>query len=196
MRQSIIWEARYSPGFEHLDLGIDSSGVQASGLIVLTKDSSVWRIGYRIECAASWVVREVEAVVLGAGGQSIQLKHDGHGNWSTGQGKKLPALDGCMDVDISATPFTNTLPIRRLRWEDGLAEEIQVVYLEVPSFNVSPLEQRYTCIGKKGHYTGYLYENIMSGFKAEILVDADGLVVEYPNIFKRRWPAFQIEESE
>lgn len=194
MRQSIIWEACYSPGFEHLDLNIDEKGVQASGLIVLTKGTSVWRVGYRVGCDASWVVREVEAVVLGPGGQSIQLLHDGRGNWSTGAGKKLPDLKGCMDVDISATPFTNTLPIRRLRWEEGLSEEIHVVYLEVPSFSVGSLEQRYTYIGAKGHYTGYLYENIMSKFKAEILVDSDGLVVEYPDIFKRRWPELQDED--
>lgn len=34
----------------------------------------------------------------------------------------------------------------------------------------------------------YRYESVLSGFNAKLQLDADGLVVEYPGIFRRVWP--------
>ncbi len=39
---------------------------------------------------------------------------DGHGHWRKADGTALPQFDGCVDIDLAGTPFTNTLPIRRL----------------------------------------------------------------------------------
>ena len=41
------------------------------------------------------------------------LESDGEGRWTDAAGKPLPALDGCIDIDLSASPLTNTLPVRR-----------------------------------------------------------------------------------
>ena len=46
-------------------------------------------------------------------GRAIELRADGRGHWAdAATGSPLP-LDGCVDIDIYPSPFTNTLPIRR-----------------------------------------------------------------------------------
>ena len=100
----------------------------------------------------------------------------------------MPALDGCLDVDLSATPFTNTLPIRRLALAPGWATEITVVYVEVPSLRVGVARQRYRCLTwGAGGRRAIAYETAAGDFTADITVDADGLVVEYPQIARQVW---------
>ncbi len=55
-------------------------------------------------------MREVELALLG-GDARLSLRSDGAGRWSDDRGRPLPELDGCIDVDISVSPFTNTLPV-------------------------------------------------------------------------------------
>src|SRR5215203_6431025 len=71
---------------------------------------------------------------------------DGEGHWKRRGGEPMPDLDGCIDVDISATPFTNTLPIRRLGFEPGQSEELTVAYIRVPELLIGPERQRYGCL--------------------------------------------------
>ena len=94
-------------------------------------------------------------------------------------------LDGCIDVDISATPFTNTLPIRRIHWQVGQSEVFKMVYILVPDLTVNVMRQRYTCVEKTEQGATFRYENVDDDFKADITVDQDGLVVHYPGLFER-----------
>ncbi len=97
----------------------------------------------------------------------------------------MTGLNGCIDVDISATPFTNTLPIRRIQWQVGQSEEFRMVYILVPDLKVSVMRQRYTCLAKTDQGATFRYENVDDDFKADITVDSDGLVVHYPGLFER-----------
>jgi len=94
-------------------------------------------------------------------------------------------LEGCLDVDISATPFTNTLPIRRLQLQLGESAEIQVVYLAVPEMQINCEPQRYTCLEVNPAGGVYKFESLTSVFVAKLPVDADGLVLDYPQLFAR-----------
>ncbi len=104
----------------------------------------------------------------------------------------MKALDGCTEVDIMITPFTNTLPIRRLNLNLGESREISVAYIGLPGLKLSHMQQRYTCLSHDENGGTYRYESLKSGFTAELRVDTDSLVVDYPNIFemdaKRRLP--------
>lgn len=97
-------------------------------------------------------------------------------------GTALPELNGAIDIDISITPFTNTLPIRRLNLRSGESYEILVVYIRMPGLSITTDRQRYTCleVGRR-----YRYESVDSDFAREIEVDAHGLVVTYPDLFRR-----------
>ena len=55
---------------------------------------------------------------------------------------------------------------------------------------VEPTRQRYTCL-ERGEYDGrYRYEDegLFQGFTADLSVDADGLVLDYPGLFRRIRP--------
>jgi hypothetical protein len=116
----------------------------------------------------------------------VDLEADGSDRWHAAGGQARADLEGCIDVDISATPFTNTLPIRRLGLEPGGSSEIDVVYVDpLPALEVRREAQRYTYLEVREHGARYLYQSVRSGFRAELEVDADGLVLDYPDLWER-----------
>lgn len=172
------WDAR---GIEHLVLREGPREIVAESVVVGSADDSVFAIRYRIRCDKGWRVRSAEVVLVGEN-RKIEIAGDGQGNWSDASGKPIRKLRGAIDIDLSATPFTNTLPIRRLRPRAGQSAEIVAVYILVPALTLTTDPQRYTCLeaGKR-----YRYESIDSDFTREIEVDNRGLVVTYPGLFKR-----------
>lgn len=136
---------------------------------------------YTLTCEPSWKVRNLNLeLVETKDKQKIRLESDGHGNWSNDSGI-IEKLQGAIDIDISATPFTNTLPIRRLKLRKKQSAEILVVYITIPELSVSTDRQRYTCLSK----STFLFEQIDNNFTRRIEVDKGGLVVTYPGLFKR-----------
>ena len=115
-------------------------------------------------------------------GRSLVLQSDGQGNWTDGRGASLPDLIGCIDADVSATPLTNTLPIRRLGLAVGERRRIRVVYIAVPALTACVVEQAYTCV-EVDHL--YQYEGIDGLSSTELKIDRHGLVLDYPSLFKR-----------
>lgn len=81
-----------------------------------------------------------------------------------------------------AKPFTNTFPIRRLGLADGQRAEIRALYIGAPALEPRSMRQAYTRLDA----SHYLYENLEgSAFKAVLLVDEQGLVIDYPGLFQR-----------
>ena len=148
-------------------------------MISATVEAQPFGVLYRIECDAGWRVRATHARVIGAD-VAIDLTSEGAGRWQDATGLR-PDLEGAIDVDLSVTPFTNTLPIRRLDLTEGQRAEVRVVYVSFPDLNVTIDRQRYTCMNR-GRYR---YESLDSEFTRDIDVDANGLIVTYPGLFRR-----------
>ncbi|MGH8855134.1 MAG: putative glycolipid-binding domain-containing protein [Telluria sp.] len=174
------WQAADGAGLEHLSLQVNDELIIAEGVVIGNDDQrGAFGCNYRICCDGGWRVRSVEVHV--AGGASLVLTGDGHGQWRDGDGLLQAHLSGCMDVDIAATPFTNTLPIRRLGHTLRRRTGIAVVYIPVPSLLPRRAEQAYTLL-PDGRV---LYEGPIGAFQATLELDADGLVVHYPGLFTR-----------
>ncbi len=190
MERDVLWRPWSKPGLEHLHLTQDDAGIVANGVIIGV-DHQVFRLRYDISCDARWRVREVNVNLLDGQGPVIALLADGEGHWFSLSGEPVLALDGCIDVDISATPFTNTLPIRRLALRPGQSATLSMVYIAVPRLDITAVEQRYTCLEMTADGGRYRYESLkqgVSGFTAELPVDRIGLVGDYPEVFRRVWP--------
>jgi hypothetical protein len=172
------WDAK---GIEHLVLHEGSREIVAESVVVGAADDSVFALRYRIRCDKSWRVRSAEIALAGSN-RKIEIAGDGNGNWSDASGKRIPKLGGAIDIDLSATPFTNTLPIRRLKLRAGQSAEIVTVYILAPALTLATDPQRYTCLEPLKRYR---YESIDSDFTREIEVDRRGLVVAYPGLFRR-----------
>ncbi|MGC1397769.1 putative glycolipid-binding domain-containing protein [Candidatus Binatus sp.] len=172
------WDAR---GIEHLVLREGPREIVAESVVVGSANDSFFAIRYRIRCDKSWRVRSAELAMVGES-RKIEIAGDGKGNWTDAMGKPMPKLAGAIDIDLSATPFTNTLPIRRLKLRTGQSAEIVPVYILAPALTLATDPQRYTCLEPRKRYR---YESLDSDFTRDIEVDSHALVVTYPGLFKR-----------
>jgi uncharacterized protein len=178
---ALRWQDWSGNGLQHLVLSEEPDRVVAEAAVLGTAGDLQFAARFRILCDGAWRVRRVDAAVVGDE-RRIVLESDGGGRWRGGTGEPLPDLDGAIDVDLPLTPFTNTLPIRRLGLGAGQSADLNVVYVELPEFTVTTDPQRYLCLEPRRRYR---YESLDSDFVREIDVDADGLVVTYPGLFKR-----------
>lgn len=166
------------PSLEHLRL---SPWTEAKGTVVGLSEGRPFTLVYRLDLG-----RDGHPVRLRcdlAGGRSLDLSRSGEGEWTTAQQESLPPLRGCTDVDIRATPLTNSLALRRLNLRVGEEREVRVVWVDVPSLEVRarPTHQRYTRTGERT----YRYGNLDSGYRTEITVDGEGPVTLYPGASRR-----------
>jgi hypothetical protein len=182
----LLWSPWHEPGLEHVQVS-DSPMVVADGLIISIVQGVPYRLRYRIQCDAAWQVQEVALHLLMPRDIQLHLNRDNAGMWYPSTGEAASALTGCTDVDISATPLTNTLPIRRLQLVVGQSAEIAVVYIAVPALTITSEHQRYTCLEQHQQGSLYRYESLASGFTATLPVDRDGFVLDYPDLFRRVW---------
>ena len=114
--------------------------------------------------------------------RSLHLKTDGQGHWFDGEDHALPALQGCRDIDIWPTPFTNSFPIRRVALAVGERREFLMAWVDGLAMTVRPQPQAYTRLQDRL----YLFESLDgSGFQAELPVDEHGIVLDYPGLFRR-----------
>ena len=187
MKRKVIWSNLTATGFEHLHLSCRDDEIFADGVVLGVEQDIAFRIRYEVRCDAQWRVRELVVSSLDENEQTIQLTADGLGHWTNESGAAIPEIEGCFDVDISVTPFTNTLPIRRLALQVGESSELKVAYVKIPEMQVSLERQRYTCLERNDAGSKYKFESLDGEFTAVLSVDADGLVQDYPDLFKRVW---------
>ncbi|BBK40508.1 hypothetical protein STVA_05280 [Allostella vacuolata] len=182
MNREIVWERTGPMGLEHLVLSAGSDRVDADGVVVIdTGGGDVVRLRYAIRLGPDWRTRSAElALDRGGPARTLSIARTGE-RWSV-DGVARSDLDGAFDIDIAGTPFTNAMPLRRLALVPGVPAPIRVVYVGLPALNVAPAEQDYTRLGE-GRFR---YRGLGTGFEAVITADADGIVVDYPPIWRRR----------
>ena len=137
-------------------------------------------VQYVLRLSPTWQVRQF-LLFRDLEEPDLWLATDGSGRWGEMNGAHRTELDGCYDIDLACTPFTNTLPIRRLPLHEGHAAELPVVYVDPETLGVRPDLQRYTRISSHR----WLFEQVETGFSAELEVDEFGLVLDYPTLFRR-----------
>lgn len=185
IERTAIWQPWQGVGLEHLRLVESDNSAIADSVVIQLIDRQPVRLHYEIRVDAGWRVREADIDLWAPDLRQLKLRSDGVGRWSDACGDPLNKLNGCIDIDITATPFTNTLPIRRIGLEPGESEEILVAYIWVPELSVEPERQRYTCLERASEGSLYRYEGVNTGFVTNLAVDPAGLVLDYPGIFRR-----------
>ncbi|GAA0895951.1 putative glycolipid-binding domain-containing protein [Virgisporangium aurantiacum] len=181
----VVWASLAWPGTEHLVLTVDSGGIRADSLAVhALPDGPPVRVGYTLTTDDAARTRNVSIeVTASARTERLTLRADGAGAWTDGDGRPIADLDGCLDVDISCTPLTNTFPIRRLGLAVGDSADLEMAYVTLPPLRVRKAGQRYTRLPDGPDGPVYRYES--GTFRADLAVDADGLVVRYPELWRR-----------
>lgn len=186
MHRDIVWEWVDRAGLEHLSLTVSRDAITADGIVIFDFDGDAARLRYSVRCDGDWHVRGASLALDRRGEQhSTQLLRDDLGNWLA-DGAQRPDLAGCTDIDIRATPFTNTLPIRRLALRPGEASRVRVAYIGVPQLTIEAIDQEYTRLDRAAPPRRFRYRNLSNGFLAELEVDDEGVVIDYPGPWRRR----------
>jgi hypothetical protein len=179
MRRVYRWREAEGGGLQHVLLIRETGVIAAEGMILAGGDEP-YAARYRIVMDGRWRVRRASVALIGRA-DPLVLVADGQGGWTGTDGAEIPDLQGVADVDFSATPFTNTLPIRRLRVGVGKSADVDTAYVDFPTLAVRRDAQRYTRVEERL----WRYEARDGSFEREITVDEDGVVVEYPGLFSR-----------
>lgn len=177
----VVWQATKWPATEFLTVKHHEHNRQANGTINGCLDGQPFSIQYEIEITTDWKVSSFFIRRNGIESTELKLTSDLNGHWFDKDGNHVDAFDNCIDIDISLTPFTNTLPVRRLNFEKGEKKTLHMLYIKLPEFELQKLTQHYTKLDNRL----YLYENAVSGFRAELPLDEHGIVKDYPGIFTR-----------
>ncbi len=138
------------------------------------------RVSYVLRLSPTWQVRQF-LLFRDLDEPDLWLGTDGNGRWGEMNGDHRTDLDGCTELDLSCTPFTNTLPIRRLQLDVGDAADIAVAMIDVETLGVTKVRQRYHHVAERR----WEYTNLDSGATATFDVDRYGLVRDYPELFRR-----------
>ena len=172
-------------GFEVLFVHGSGDGVRCEGEVSAVEHGVAWAVSYDLLLDSEWRTRSVHVACLTPSGRAASLlETDGHGRWHV-DGEPSYGLDGCSDVDLEASVFTNALPIRRLRLAVGESADAPAAYVRVPELRVERLEQRYQRLPDDGPHARYDYRAPAFRYRAVLAYDESGLVVEYPGLAVR-----------
>lgn len=194
--RTAAWQHRDARnGFEVVFLQRDDQGYRIDGHTAAVEDDQAWAVEYVIMLDRDWLTRS--ALVRGrsaTGRRELMLEADAAGGWTV-NGAPAPELDGCLDVDLEASAFTNAFPVHRLALEVGQEAEAPAAYVRALDLSVERLEQRYARGANDGdrqryYYTSPAFEGLgprVSGelFETELVYDQAGLVIDYPGIAVR-----------
>ena len=181
MQKNILWTGVEYHSLKNCILITTGKGSEAASTIIGTYGETIYKADYEIRTNKKWgtVFFEIKTQ-LNNKTATINYKSDGKGNWLK-NGKAVKILNGCIDIDFSLTPFTNTLAINWLKLSEKKEQVIKVLYVDILGRQTKAVKQKYTRLSK----TGYKYENVPNDFQAILSVDELGLMVKYPGLFKR-----------
>ncbi len=188
---SILWRRLDRPGHESARLSKCGAGWRLEGTAVFAHERRPCRLDYQVACDAAWQTLwgKVEGWV-GEKVVEIEVSVDPRRRWRL-DGEERPEVEGCADLDLNFSPSTNLLPIRRLGLATGQDAEVRAAWLRFPSFTLEPLNQYYTRIGE----AIYRYESAGGRFPAELKVNEEGFVTEYPR-FSGQESAYREDEPD
>jgi hypothetical protein len=194
--RTVLWREleEQGPGTHWCELAQDGNGDgwQIAGVVLTAEAGLPIQARYQIGIDARWATREVEITVRDGNGNERQLHvHvDAEQRWQIERepvaeigmvSEDTAALAGFFDIDLSLSPATNTLPIRRLAPAIGETVDVTAVWIGFPELVVELLPQRYTRLDERR----YRYESNDGAFVREIEIDDLGLVVRYEGLWQR-----------
>jgi hypothetical protein len=183
------WAAwRHHPGrqgFEVVFAHRDGDCRRFHGTTTAVEDGVPMVVDFHIDVDESWHSRRAEVHSISrAGRRRVVLESDGKGHWTV-NGIPSPGLDGCPDVDVETSCFTNTFPVHRLALAVGAAAAAPAAYVRGEDLNVQRLEQEYARLEDDGGRQRYHYDCPTLDFACRLTYDEHGLVLDYPRVGTR-----------
>ena len=183
-----LWYGLHAPSIEKLKMDI-SHYITVESLSVGTNlgwDS--WSLEYYLSSDANlelqeWKIKCFHQNANGnPGGVTHQLYLERKSNQWTGHldSKTIGPFAFAKYIDISSTPFTNYFPIMELMQNDKSEDTFTVLFVEVPTLNISLKRQTYKKVGPRK----FSYQSKGSNGVYSIVVDDNGIPIVYDNLWQ------------
>jgi len=157
---------------ETLSLAWDNEAWTATGSVEREN------VQYVIRLSPMWQVRQF-ILFRDLTEPDLWLGTDGRGRWGEINGAHRTDFDGAFDVAMSCTPFTHTLPIRRVPLHVGDVAELSVLEVDVETLGVVPVSHIYERTADRR------WRATARGVTLEFDVDDFGVVVDLDNRYRR-----------
>lgn len=180
-----IWRRIGLQGLEHLTLQPVESGYRVDSILSVEVDLGGVTCEYHFDLDHDWRTRTFTLSQNQAGeDRALRIERVNGDHWNV-DGLERPDLSGCLDLDLTVSPFTNTLAIRQLKLAPNEAKEMNAVYVKIPQLEVVSARQRYQRLDPAEPPRRFLYSGLDTGFIQEITVDENALVESYPRFAER-----------
>lgn len=181
----VTWQGTARTSLEQVRLSVRDGRLRASGRLVVASESP-FSASFEFSAARFGDVGRGLLRTSSDTERQISVRRTEDGIWliDRGEGVERSEFDGATDVDVAGAVTFTALPIRRLGLHRKMGEaELPVLYISTPDLSVSIARQTYRTveITETGAVINYKDEHR----DADIVVDADGLPVTYPDVADR-----------
>ena len=184
--RSAAWQHREARnGFEVVFFSSNADRLVFEGDTAAVEDGEAWSVQYAISLGVNWHTRSARVTGLSTSGRHERtLQSDGSGRWWIDD-EPAQHLEGCLDVDLESSAFTNAIPVHRLELGVDQQADAPAAYVRSADLRVERLEQRYVRLEDDGGRERYHYAAPAFDFECELLYDKAGLLLDYPGIAVR-----------
>lgn len=180
------WRHQFArDGFEIVFFKASESRLICEGCTAGIEDGRGFWVEYTIELDTSWCTRR--ALIRNgsqAGRKETLLISDGPRHWWI-NGRAAPELEGCFDVDLESSAFTNAFPMNRLALSTGDKSGAPAAWVRAFDLSVERLEQSYVRLPDSQSCKVFDYDAPSNAFQCKLVYDRNGLVLDYPGIAVR-----------
>ena len=179
MQTNLLWRRSEYNSLENCLVDVTGDGSEIQSVIIGDDGGKIYKVAYRIKTNQNWETSFCEVKSQHTNRQEHFVFESNENRRWTKNGKVADEYEGCIDVDIALTPFTNTLAINRLKLALNEEQIIRVIYFDLLEFQIKPVRQKYRRLLDKEYH----FENVPNDFEARITVDDSGFVTDYPSLF-------------
>jgi hypothetical protein len=183
----VTWQGTTRTSLESVRLFVSDGRLRASGRLVVGPESP-FSASFEFTVARSGDVgRGLLRTTAADTERNISLGRTADGIWLVDRGEgatERNEFDGALDVDVAGAVTFTALPIRRLGLHRKPATvELPVLYISMPDLTVTLVRQTYSTVSITD--TGAVINYKDANRDADIIVDTDGLPMDYPGVAKR-----------
>ncbi|MGH3762660.1 putative glycolipid-binding domain-containing protein [Actinophytocola sp.] len=185
----MTWQGVASPRLESVRLLVSDGRLRAAGRVVAAASPTAEAFSASFEFSVARTGNVGKGLLRTSTAEeerqiSVGRTEDGVWLVDHGQGAARNEFEGAADVDVAGLVTFTALPVRRL----GLhrrpsTHELPVLYVSMPDLSVRLVRQTYRTVSIDDD--GAVINYTVPDFTADLTVDRDGLVIDYPGIASR-----------
>jgi hypothetical protein len=183
----LTWTSDDQRRLETVRVVLTERGLRASGHIV-SAAGDPFGVAYTLLVDPEGRSRRLTVTTdSGTGERSLTLSRVPGGQWVSDNGsgsRTLTQVEAALDVDLTASAFTNSLAIRRLGLHRAVGSAtLTVASVGGPDPEVGAVTHTYTTVSADSQGAVIAYSGPLGD--SELVIDADGFVVHFPGLSDR-----------